>query len=78
MVTWKTLCTHPKFFKGQIDSVKEWRIGKNFVGLNREKHNPGPHSDWFWNIELAGGGLHFWIWDVIVLKLQEGFYRERY
>lgn len=44
----------PKTMKA-LDSVKNGAIGKVTWCRSRETH-PGPHSDWFWNIELAGGG----------------------
>jgi predicted dehydrogenase len=44
----------PKFLKA-FDSVKNGALGRILWAKSRETH-PGPHSDWFWNIELAGGG----------------------
>ncbi len=44
----------PKFLKAH-DSVKNGALGRILWAKSRETH-PGPHSDWFWNIELAGGG----------------------
>jgi len=44
----------PKFLKA-YESVKNGALGKILWAKSRETH-PGPHSDWFWNIELAGGG----------------------
>lgn len=44
----------PKFLKA-ISSVKNGALGRILWAKSRETH-PGPHSDWFWNIELAGGG----------------------
>ncbi len=44
----------PKFLKA-YDSVKSGALGRILWAKSRETH-PGPHSDWFWNIELAGGG----------------------
>jgi len=44
----------PKFIKAH-DSVKNGALGRILWAKSRETH-PGPHSDWFWNIELAGGG----------------------
>ena len=44
----------PKFLKA-YDSVKNGALGRILWAKSRETH-PGPHSDWFWNIELAGGG----------------------
>ena len=44
----------PKFLKAH-KSVKEGALGKILWAKSRETH-PGPHSEWFWNIEQAGGG----------------------
>ena len=44
----------PKFIKAQ-QSVKEGAVGRILWAKSRETH-PGPHSDWFWDIEQAGGG----------------------
>lgn len=44
----------PKFLKA-IESVKSGSIGRVLWAKSRETH-PGPHSDWFWDIEQAGGG----------------------
>lgn len=44
----------PKFLKA-LESVKRGSIGRILWAKSRETH-PGPHSDWFWNIEQAGGG----------------------
>ena len=44
----------PKFLKS-LDSVKNGAIGRVLWAKSRETH-PGPHSDWFWDIEQAGGG----------------------
>lgn len=38
-----------------IQSIKEGAIGRVLWAKSRETH-PGPHSPWFWNMELAGGG----------------------
>lgn len=38
-----------------LRSVQEGAIGDVFWVRSRETH-PGPHSSWFWNPELAGGG----------------------
>lgn len=48
------LCYTPKFLKS-LDSVKKGAIGRILWAKSRETH-PGPHSDWFWDINLAGGG----------------------
>jgi len=44
----------PKFIKA-FESVKSGTIGRILWAKSRETH-PGPHSDWFWDIEKAGGG----------------------
>src|SRR3954467_12745619 len=49
----------PKFLKA-FESVKNGALGRILWAKSRETH-PGPHSEWFWNIEQAGGG---WILDL--------------
>jgi predicted dehydrogenase len=44
----------PKFIKAEA-SVREGAIGRILWAKSRETH-PGPHSEWFWDIEQAGGG----------------------
>ncbi|MDZ7725294.1 MAG: Gfo/Idh/MocA family oxidoreductase [candidate division KSB1 bacterium] len=44
----------PKTLKSQ-ESVKKGALGKILWVRSRETH-PGPHSDWFWDLEKAGGG----------------------
>jgi predicted dehydrogenase len=44
----------PKTLKA-LRSVKDGVIGRILWTRSREAH-PGPHSDWFWNKEIAGGG----------------------
>lgn len=44
----------PKFIKAH-ESVKNGSLGRILWAKSRETH-PGPHSDWFWDIEQAGGG----------------------
>lgn len=48
------LCYTPKFLKS-LKSVKDGAIGRILWAKSRETH-PGPHSDWFWDMDLAGGG----------------------
>jgi predicted dehydrogenase len=48
------LCYTPKFMKS-LESVKKGQIGRILWAKSRETH-PGPHSDWFWDLEKAGGG----------------------
>src|SRR5258706_15556898 len=44
----------PKTLKA-IASVRKGVLGKVLWARSRETH-PGPHSDWFWQKELSGGG----------------------
>lgn len=44
----------PKFIKAN-QSVQEGALGRILWAKSRETH-PGPHSEWFWDIEQAGGG----------------------
>lgn len=44
----------PKFLKAYA-SVKNGALGRILWAKSRETH-PGPHSDWFWDLEQAGGG----------------------
>jgi predicted dehydrogenase len=44
----------PKTLKA-LKSVKAGAMGKILWARSRETH-PGPHSDWFWNKKLSGGG----------------------
>jgi predicted dehydrogenase len=48
------LCYTPKFLKS-LKSVKEGALGRILWAKSRETH-PGPHSNWFWDKEQAGGG----------------------
>lgn len=48
------LCYTPKFLKS-LASIKAGAIGEVIWTKSRETH-PGPHSDWFWDKERAGGG----------------------
>ncbi|MCF2503513.1 Gfo/Idh/MocA family oxidoreductase [Dyadobacter sp. CY107] len=48
------LCYTPKFLKS-MESVKNGSLGRIIWAKSREAH-PGPHSEWFWDIEQAGGG----------------------
>jgi predicted dehydrogenase len=48
------LCYTPKMLKS-IEAVANGAIGKVLWTKSREAH-PGPHSDWFFNKELSGGG----------------------
>ena len=44
----------PKTLKA-IRSVRAGALGKILWARSRETH-PGPHSDWFWNNDISGGG----------------------
>ncbi|AWV96710.1 Gfo/Idh/MocA family protein [Arcticibacterium luteifluviistationis] len=44
----------PKTLKA-IENVKQGSLGRILWAKSRETH-PGPHSDWFWDKEKAGGG----------------------
>lgn len=44
----------PKTLKA-LESVRAGSVGDVLWVRSRETH-PGPHSDWFWNKELSGGG----------------------
>jgi predicted dehydrogenase len=44
----------PKFLKAH-ESVRSGALGRILWAKSRETH-PGPHSDWFWDMEKAGGG----------------------
>ena len=44
----------PKFLKAN-ESVQNGALGRILWAKSRETH-PGPHSEWFWDIEQAGGG----------------------
>ncbi len=44
----------PKFLKA-YESVRNGALGRILWAKSRETH-PGPHSEWFWDKEQAGGG----------------------
>ncbi|MGL4631280.1 MAG: Gfo/Idh/MocA family protein, partial [Leadbetterella sp.] len=48
------LCYTPKFLKS-LKAVQQGAIGRVLWAKSRETH-PGPHSDWFWDKNFAGGG----------------------
>ncbi len=48
------LCYTPKTLKAR-ESIRNGALGNILWVRSRETH-PGPHSDWFWNSELSGGG----------------------
>jgi predicted dehydrogenase len=44
----------PKFLKA-FETVQKGALGRILWAKSRETH-PGPHSNWFWDLEQAGGG----------------------
>jgi predicted dehydrogenase len=44
----------PKTLKA-LEAVQSGALGRILWARSRETH-PGPHSDWFWNKEISGGG----------------------
>ncbi|MFY0253414.1 Gfo/Idh/MocA family protein [Chitinophaga sp. 30R24] len=44
----------PKFLKA-LESIQKGALGRILWAKSRETH-PGPHSEWFWDKEQAGGG----------------------
>ncbi len=54
MAIWKTWCTPPRPSR-HWQSTQKGALGKVLWARSRETHG-GPHSDWFWNKELSGGG----------------------
>ncbi|MHB1920705.1 MAG: Gfo/Idh/MocA family protein [Chitinophagaceae bacterium] len=48
------LCYNPKFLKA-LQHIKNGALGRILWAKSRETH-PGPHSNWFWDKEQAGGG----------------------
>jgi len=44
----------PKFLKA-YETVRKGALGRILWAKSRETH-PGPHSEWFWDLEQAGGG----------------------
>ena len=44
----------PKFLKAH-ETVRKGALGRILWAKSRETH-PGPHSEWFWDLEQAGGG----------------------
>jgi predicted dehydrogenase len=49
------LCFAPKYERMR-QMVKEGAIGKIYMLKQSEKHS-GPHSDWFYDVNLSGGGV---------------------
>ena len=48
------LCYTPKTLKA-LQSVQNGALGRVLWARSRETH-PGPHSDWFWDKDISGGG----------------------
>lgn len=48
------LCFAPKYERVR-NLVQEGAIGRIYMLKQSEKHS-GPHSDWFWDVNLSGGG----------------------
>ncbi len=44
----------PKTLKS-LEAIRNGALGRILWARSREAH-PGPHSDWFWNAEMSGGG----------------------
>lgn len=49
------LCFTPKYVRAK-QLVDEGAIGRPHLIKHGEKHD-GPHADWFWDVELSGGGV---------------------
>jgi len=49
------LCFTPKYVRAK-QLVDEGALGKVYLVKQSEKHF-GPHSPWFWDVELSGGGV---------------------
>ncbi|MBD1391506.1 Gfo/Idh/MocA family protein [Mucilaginibacter glaciei] len=49
------LCFAPKYERAR-HLVKEGAVGEVYMLKQAEKHS-GPHTDWFYDIDLAGGGV---------------------
>ncbi|MBC7745215.1 MAG: Gfo/Idh/MocA family oxidoreductase [Flavobacterium sp.] len=49
------LCFAPKYERAR-EMVKEGAVGEIYMLKQSEKHS-GPHSDWFYDINLSGGGV---------------------
>ena len=44
----------PKTLKS-LEAIRKGALGRILWARSREAH-PGPHSDWFWNAQMSGGG----------------------
>lgn len=51
----ETICFSPKYARAK-KLVEEGAIGQLYMVKQGEKHS-GPHSDWFYDVERAGGGV---------------------
>lgn len=49
------LCFAPKYERAR-KLVEEGAVGEVYMLKQSEKHS-GPHSDWFYNVDLSGGGV---------------------
>jgi len=49
------LCFAPKYVRLK-QLVDDGALGKVYLVKQSEKHD-GPHADWFWDVELSGGGV---------------------
>jgi len=49
------LCFAPKYVRLK-ELADEGAFGKIYLVKQSEKHD-GPHADWFWDVELSGGGV---------------------
>lgn len=49
------LCFTPKYVRAK-ELCEEGALGKLYLMKQSEKHD-GPHSAWFWDVELSGGGV---------------------
>jgi predicted dehydrogenase len=49
------LCFTPKYVRAK-ELVQEGALGELYLMKQSEKHD-GPHSAWFWDVELSGGGV---------------------
>lgn len=49
------LCFAPKYVRAR-QLVESGAVGQVYLLKQAEKHD-GPHTDWFWDVELSGGGV---------------------
>lgn len=55
LVYGEMLCFAPKYVRAKR-LVQEGALGKVFLVKQSEEHD-GPHSPWFWDVNLSGGGV---------------------